>query len=199
VRHVTAARFERWPPSRRKQTVSFFELPTTQKFLRWAQRFIFSVNAPIPATRSAHSFLKLRDDPTDVLLPLLRCLDVSSPTNPLIAGERCDIFPDRERLGISRKSFPQIRGHSVHRTAWKLFDHAVIFIQELDRRSLFTTRPLCCGAASVRPGQRRQEGTERYARPSRSTSEVGPVCLATPHSVSFFGSIGARHDTRKKP
>ena len=82
------------------------------------------MNAAIPAARAAHPFLEFRDDPINMLLPGLWCLDGYGPANPFIAGKWGEVFPGRERFGISRERLSQIRRQLMRYAARNLLAHA---------------------------------------------------------------------------
>ena len=54
---------------------------------------ISAVRTAWPATRPAHSFLKFRTHPLDVLLSGFRFLDRDNPADPLIAREWRNVLP----------------------------------------------------------------------------------------------------------
>src|SRR5208283_1043905 len=81
------------------------------------------MNAAWPATRSAHSFFKLRAYPFDVLLSGLRFLDRDCPANPLVARKRSDVLPFCSCRRIRNKGLSQILGHFVYRTGGYFFFH----------------------------------------------------------------------------
>lgn len=71
----------------------FFRAPTEHPAHRSAYSFVFAMNATQPATGPAHAFLKFRNNSFYVILSRLFLLNKSSPTNPLIAGQRSNVFP----------------------------------------------------------------------------------------------------------
>src|SRR5215472_16815069 len=65
-----------------------------------------------PTTRATRSFFKLRAYPFDVFSSRLWFFDGSRPTNPLIAGERREIFPCPRALGSEVRTFRKSGGRS---------------------------------------------------------------------------------------
>jgi hypothetical protein len=61
-----------------------------------------------PAARSPLSFFELRAHPFDMLSPCLIFLDGGGPADPLVARERCYVFPSRQRLRIGRERLSEI-------------------------------------------------------------------------------------------
>ncbi len=83
------------------------------------------MNTAYPATRSAHPFLKFRNDPVDMVLPRLRCPNRDGPTDPFVASERRDILPRGKCFLISSERFLHICRQSMHDTTRNLFYHHV--------------------------------------------------------------------------
>jgi hypothetical protein len=69
-----------------------------------------------PATRPAHSFLKLRAYPLNVLPSGFRFLNGDSPADPLIAREWRNILPFCPRHRVRNENLSQIRWYTVHRS-----------------------------------------------------------------------------------
>src|ERR1700676_2483501 len=61
-----------------------------------------------PAARPAHPFFELRAHPFDMLAPCLLFLDGDGPADPLVARERRDVFPGRQRLRVGRERLAEI-------------------------------------------------------------------------------------------
>ena len=61
-----------------------------------------------PAARAPHSFFELRADPFDMLPPCLILLDGDGPADPLVAGERRNVLPGRQRLRVGRERLSEI-------------------------------------------------------------------------------------------
>ena len=74
-----------------------------------------------PATRPAHSFLKFRAYPLNVLPSGLRFLDGDNPADPLIAREWRNILPLCPRHRVRTEDFPQIRRNTVYSTRGDCF------------------------------------------------------------------------------
>lgn len=64
-----------------------------------------SVRTAWPTTRPAHSFLKFRAYPLNVLPSGFRFLDGDNPADPLIARERRDVLPLCERGRVGNENF----------------------------------------------------------------------------------------------
>ena len=105
---------------------SFIEYPLH----RTTDWLISAMNAAYPAARSAYSFLKLRDDPIDMLLPLRGCFNRDSPADPFIAGERRNVLPCGQSLLISGERFSQISRQGMHDTTRNLLCHTLRLSQE---------------------------------------------------------------------
>ena len=73
-----------------------------------------------PATRPAHSFLKFRAHPLNVLPTGFRFLDGEYPADPLIARERRNILPQCSRCRRLHESLLQILRHFVCHTSREL-------------------------------------------------------------------------------
>src|ERR1700720_2958472 len=81
------------------------------------------MSATIPTARAAHPFLEFRDDPSDMLLPLLWSFNGDSPANPFVAGERRDVFPSRQCFGVRRQGFPQVCRQAMRDATGNLSAH----------------------------------------------------------------------------
>lgn len=68
-----------------------------------------------PATRPTLAILQLRDGPFDVFLACQCLFDADSPTDPLIASERCQLLPYRQRRWSAIERSCEIRRSLVHR------------------------------------------------------------------------------------
>jgi hypothetical protein len=66
---------------------------------------ISAVRTAWPATRAAHSFLKLPADSLNVLPSGFRFLDGDNPTDPLIARQRRNILPFCPRYRVRDENF----------------------------------------------------------------------------------------------
>lgn len=64
-----------------------------------------SVRTAWPATRPALSFFEARAYLLDVVPSGFRLLDVGNPADPLIARERRDVLPFRQRGGVGNEGF----------------------------------------------------------------------------------------------
>jgi hypothetical protein len=70
-----------------------------------------------PATRPAHSFLKFRAHPPNVLLSGFRFLNGDNPADPLIAREWRNVLPLSARHRVRSEGFSQIRRNAVYRAS----------------------------------------------------------------------------------
>jgi len=61
-----------------------------------------------PAAWPPHPFFQLRAHPLDMLAPCLIFLDGDGPADPLVARERCYVFPGRQCLCVGRERFSEI-------------------------------------------------------------------------------------------
>jgi hypothetical protein len=61
-----------------------------------------------PAARPPHPFFELRAHPFDMLPPCLIFLRGDGPADPLVARERCYVFPSRQCLRVGRERFSEI-------------------------------------------------------------------------------------------
>jgi hypothetical protein len=66
---------------------------------------ISAVRTTWPATRPAYSFLKFRAYPLYVLPSGFRLLDGDNPADPLVARERRNILPLRQRRCVRNENF----------------------------------------------------------------------------------------------
>ena len=73
------------------------------------------MNATDPATRTAHSFLELAHHPFYMILSRCLLLDRDRPADPLVARERRDVLPFRERRFVGSERFTQVHRQHVHR------------------------------------------------------------------------------------
>src|ERR1700743_1656883 len=71
-------------------------------------RFLVAMGATRPATGPALALLKLANQALDMLFSGLFPFDDCNPANPLVPGERCDVLPGGERLGIGAQGCSQI-------------------------------------------------------------------------------------------
>ena len=67
-----------------------------------------------PAAWPPHSFLKLRAHSFDMLPPCLIFLDADGPANPLVACERCYVFPCRPCLSVGCERRSEISGKIMY-------------------------------------------------------------------------------------
>ncbi len=68
-----------------------------------------SMRTARPTARPPHPFFELRTHPLDMLPPCLIFLDGDRPADPLVARERRDVFPGRQRLRVRRERLAEIR------------------------------------------------------------------------------------------
>src|SRR5271154_3821425 len=61
-----------------------------------------------PAARPPHPFFELRAQPFDMLPPCLIFLDGDGPADPLVARDRCYVFPSRQCLRVGRERLSEI-------------------------------------------------------------------------------------------
>src|SRR5258708_33278470 len=80
-----------------------------------ASILISAVRTAWPATRPAHSFLKFRAYPLNVLPSGFRFLDGDNPTDPLIAREWRNVLPFCLCHRVGNESLSQIRRYAVYR------------------------------------------------------------------------------------
>ena len=67
-----------------------------------------SMRTARPAARPPHPFFELRAQPFDMLPPCLIFLDGDGPADPLVARERCYVFPSRQCLRVGRERLSEI-------------------------------------------------------------------------------------------
>ena len=85
-----------------------------------------------PAARPPHPFFEFRAHPFDVLPPCLIFLDGDGPADPLVARQRRNVFPRRQRLCVGRERLAEIGrkvmrhssgdSNSCHRWSRRLMD-----------------------------------------------------------------------------
>ena len=80
-----------------------------------------AVRTAWPATRPAHSFLKFRAYPLDVLPSSFRFLDRDNPANPLIACQWRNILPFCPCHRVRNENLSQIRWYAVYRARRERF------------------------------------------------------------------------------
>ena len=80
-----------------------------------------AVRTAWPATRPAHSFLKFRAYPLDVLPSGFRFLDRDNPANPLIACQWRNVLPFCQCHGVRNENLSQIRWYGVYRARRERF------------------------------------------------------------------------------
>jgi len=85
-----------------------------------------------PATRSAHSAVKLRESFLDTDVSRLRLLAGSNPADPFVTGERCNIIPYFSRLRRSHNRLSPIIGHFVYRPTRQVFLHHRVYSSKSD-------------------------------------------------------------------
>ena len=61
-----------------------------------------------PAARAPHPLFEFRAHPFDMLPPCLIFLDGNGPADPLVARERCDVFPSRQCLRVGGERLSEI-------------------------------------------------------------------------------------------
>ena len=75
---------------------------------------VSAVRTAWPATRPAHSFLKFRAHPLNVLPSGFRFFDGDNPADPLIPREWRNVLPFCSRRRVRNENFLQIRWYSVY-------------------------------------------------------------------------------------
>ena len=80
-----------------------------------------AVRTAWPAARSAHSFLKFRAYPLDVLPSSFCFLDRDNPANPLIACQWRNILPFCPCHRVRNENLSQIRWYAVYRARRERF------------------------------------------------------------------------------
>jgi hypothetical protein len=78
-----------------------------------------------PATRPAFSICQVFTHSLDTMASCFRFFGGGYPANPLIAGERRDIFPRGPRPGGSNDGFPEIRRRFMYAAIGKFFSSHV--------------------------------------------------------------------------
>ena len=61
-----------------------------------------------PAAGTAHAFFELRDYARDVLCAGFRSFGKNGPANPFVSGERGNVFPFLQGLGVAHERIPQV-------------------------------------------------------------------------------------------
>jgi len=67
-----------------------------------------------PAARPSRPFFKFRAHPFNMLSPCLILLDGGGPADPLIARERCYVFPSHQCLRVRRERLSEISRDGVY-------------------------------------------------------------------------------------
>ena len=86
---------------------------------------------PRPAARPSLAFLELRDHPAYMLPPRLIFLDRYYPADPLIARQRCDVFPGRPRSSDPHESGAHIGWRGMHYAVGEFVASHAIIIPDL--------------------------------------------------------------------
>jgi len=73
-----------------------------------AMHQISAVRAARPTTGPALPVPQILATPVDALAPGLRFLGGLDPADPLVAGERRDVVPSRQRLWVSQERIPEV-------------------------------------------------------------------------------------------
>src|SRR6185312_9555754 len=76
-----------------------------------------AVLAARPAARSAHAFLQFFLGSPDAAFARFLLLGVFDPADELVARQRRDVLPRRERGGVADQCGSQVRGQLVHDAA----------------------------------------------------------------------------------
>jgi hypothetical protein len=110
--------------------MAFFRFSIEHPPHRRTYLLIRAVGATYPAAGPTLSFLQLRDSSFNVIFSCLWSFYGDIPANPLIAGERSNVFPSFQSFRVREKYPFQVWGHFVHRTAGDFnFSHTAILHQ----------------------------------------------------------------------
>lgn len=72
------------------------------------------MNAADPTAGAAHALDKFGTCPLNTALAGFDQFGAFDPAYPLVAGERCDVIPYSQGVGMSEECFLQISGQFVH-------------------------------------------------------------------------------------
>lgn len=82
------------------------------------------MNTADPTAGAAHALDKFGTCPLDTALAGFDQFGAFDPAYPLVAGERCDVIPYSQGVGMSEERFLQISGQFVYCPATNcLFEH----------------------------------------------------------------------------
>ena len=88
------------------------------------------MGASDPTARSAHAFLNFTDQPLYMFLARLVLLYKTHPTDPLIAREGSEAFPDCQGFLVRCESFSNVWGQQMDRPARdRLLGHNLALLQ----------------------------------------------------------------------